>query len=263
MKTKFAWFKGFAAGIIIAALCFSGLAYAAGGLTAITAYLSDKLHVMYNGAAFNPVEASGAKIPAFLYNDRTYLPVRAVAELSGVYVDYDDDTEEVALKSENELLNRANLILHYLKYGDFAQLSGYVHKDKGVLFSPYSYVEDGAVKLAAGKIKELKPADSYTWGAFDGSGDPMELSVGDYAKKFIYSQDFIQAPRIGVNTVIQSGSMPSNLNEAFPGASFVEYNFPGLDEQYAGLDWASLRLVFEKSGGQWMLVGIVHDCWTI
>jgi len=29
----------------------------------------------------------------------------------------------------------------------------------------------------------------------------------------------------------------------------VEYHFPGIDPQYGGLDWRSLRLVFQQSGG--------------
>jgi len=43
----------------------------------------------------------------------------------------------------------------------------------------------------------------------------------------------------------------------------VEYHFPGIDPQYGGLDWRSLRLVFQQSGGEWYLVGIIHDQWTI
>jgi hypothetical protein len=29
------------------------------------------------------------------------------------------------------------------------------------------------------------------------------------------------------------------------------------------MNWASLRLVFERSGNKWYLVGISHDEWTI
>jgi hypothetical protein len=29
------------------------------------------------------------------------------------------------------------------------------------------------------------------------------------------------------------------------------------------MDWQSLRLVFEETAGNWYLVGIVHDQWTI
>ena len=164
---------------------------------------------------------------------------------------------------ENELPNRANLVLNCLKHRDFEQLALLTHKDKGVVFSPYAFVEKGAVKLTAARLKALKFADEFTWGVFDGSGEPMNLSVEDYFNRFVYDHDFAQAPLIGVDELIKTGNTISNLDEAFPGARFVEHNFPGFDPEFEGMDWASLRLVFEKVGEEWMLVGVVHDCWTI
>jgi hypothetical protein len=43
----------------------------------------------------------------------------------------------------------------------------------------------------------------------------------------------------------------------------VEYHFSGFVEDYGGMDWVSLRLVFIEEEGSWFLVGIVHDQWTI
>lgn len=57
--------------------------------------------------------------------------------------------------------------------------------------------------------------------------------------------------------------MIDNMSTAYPNGSFVEYHFTGFDSQYAGIDWASLTLVFEENGGDWYLVGIVHGQWTI
>ncbi|MCL2461458.1 MAG: copper amine oxidase N-terminal domain-containing protein [Defluviitaleaceae bacterium] len=262
MKLKAAWGKGFAAGFIIASVCSAGVAFAAGNISNVTAYLNDRLHMTYNGAAFNVTEADGSEDPPLIYHDRTYLPIRAIAEKSGVYVAWNDATSEVIMKSENELLDRANLALHYLKYQDFVQLAAII-SENGVTFSPYAYVESGAVKLTAAQVGALKPADGYLWGEYDGSGNPINLSVKDYFSRFVYDQDFIQAPRIGTDTLIQTGNTISNLDAAFPGARFVEYNFPGFDPDYGGADWTSLRLVFTMENGSWMLAGVVHDCWTI
>jgi len=263
MKFKASWFKGFLAGLIVVAMLSAGLAYAAGGMTAVTAYIDSALHMSFNGAAFEPVEADGSAVPVFLYNDRTYLPVRAVAEKAGVYVDYDDDTAEVILKSENSLLSRANLVLHNLKYQDFKQLAPLVHKDKGVTFSPYGFVTGDAINFTAAQLAAIKLTDEYLWGEYDGSGDPMELSVGDYFNDIVYKQDYINAEQIGVNTIVKSGNTLINLKEAFPKASFVEFHFSGFNPEFEGMDWTSLRLVFENAGGQWMLIGVVRDCWTI
>ena len=247
---------------IICLLCMTGAALAAGGVSNVTAYLSEKLHMTFNGAPFKPVEADGSELPALLYKDRTYLPVRAIAEKAGVYVDYDYDTAEVILRSENQLLNRANLVLHYLKYQDFGQLAQVISKDKGVVFSPYSYVESDAVKFSAEQISALGAADEFLWGAYDGSGEPIDMNVNDYFGRFVYDQDFINAPRIGKDTFIQTGNTVADLSTAFPDGHFVEFNFPGIDPQYEGFDWTSLRLVFEQTGDGWALVGVVHDCWT-
>ncbi|MCL2352052.1 MAG: copper amine oxidase N-terminal domain-containing protein [Firmicutes bacterium] len=255
--------KTFAAGVVLAVIFSGGAAFAAGGAAAVTAYINGSLRMTYNGAEFKPAEADGSGLPALIYNDRTYLPARALAEKAGVYVGYDSASSEVILKSENELLDRANLVLHYLKYRDFVQLSAVVSRGRGVTFSPYAFVEDGAVTLTADKVKALDTAGKYTWGAYDGSGNPIELCVGDYFDRFVYDRDFIQAPKIGTDTFIQTGNTISNLDEAFPDTRFVEYNFPGDNPDYGGADWASLRLVFEKTGGEWLIVGVVHDCWTI
>lgn len=40
-------------------------------------------------------------------------------------------------------------------------------------------------------------------------------------------------------------------------------SFSGLDEQMAGYDWCSLKLVFECYQGDWYLVGLVHSEWTV
>jgi len=263
MKTNRSWIKGFIAGFIAAVVFSTGIVYAGGGLTAVTAYFNSALRITYNGLAFNPQEADGSAIPAILYNNRTYLPVRAVAEQSGIFVDYDDRTSEVILRSENELLNRANLVLHYLKYRDFQQLSPFVHKNNGVTFSPYAYTEDDAINFTPAQMAALKADDRYMWGFFDGSGFDIDYTVEEYISRFVYDDDFIQAPTIGVNTLIQTGNTISNLEEAYPGARFVEYHIPGVNPDYGGMDWKSLRLVFLRTGGQWMLTGVVHDQWTI
>jgi len=39
--------------------------------------------------------------------------------------------------------------------------------------------------------------------------------------------------------------------------------FPSFNPDYAGMDWKSLRLVFEQYEGRWYLVGIINNQWTI
>ena len=180
-----------------------------------------------------------------------------------------EDTTSIPVLSElsnnwaPELLNRAYQILHYLNDRDYKQLGEQVHNVKGVIFSPYAFVYEDAVSFTAEGLKNVDPKEVFVWGLFDGIGDPMNLSVADYFDRFVFDHNFIQAPLIGIDNLVHTGNTIVNLEEAFPGARFVEFHFPGFNPDYGGIDWASLRLVFEQAGGQWMLIGVVHDCWTI
>jgi hypothetical protein len=88
-------------------------------------------------------------------------------------------------------------------------------------------------------------------------------TFADYYGEFVYDVDFENSHIIGNNTVIKSGNTINNILEAYPAGAFVEFHYKGFEPQYEGMDWKSLRLVFEQNGGVWYLVGITHDQWTI
>ncbi len=161
-------------------------------------------------------------------------------------------------------LTTAMTVIQLLKNQDMAGLQPYIHPVKGVRFSPYGYVDTANHLLftatQAGNL--MTDATVYTWGSFDGSGDPIQMDFPAYYSKFIYDEDFINPHIIGNNTLIGTGNTLHNIAAVYPGAVFVEFHFTGFDPQYGGMDWRSLRLVFENVGGNWMLVGIVHDSWT-
>ena len=152
-----------------------------------------------------------------------------------------------------------------LKNQDMAGLEAFVDPIKGLRFTPYSFIDTGADQVfTATQIPALlTDTGTYLWGAYDGSGDPIQLTPQNYFDKFVYDVDFANPNLIGNNVIIGTGNTTNNIVAAYPGASFVEFHFTGFDTQYSGMDWESLRLVFEKTGGIWYLVGIVHDQWTI
>jgi outer membrane murein-binding lipoprotein Lpp len=174
---------------------------------------------------------------------------------------------EVQLNTgSNSVLNQAFTVINILKNKDMNSLANYIHPDKGVRITPYSYIEiqTNLVFTAQDMVGLLENTQVYTWGEYDGSGDPINATFSDYYDEFIYDVDFVNANTIGNNTIIgTSGNMVNNLNQAYPNESFVEFHFAGFDAQYAGMDWKSLRLVFEDVDGTWYLVGIIHDQWTI
>ena len=151
------------------------------------------------------------------------------------------------------------------KNGDYETLSKMAHPAKGITFVPYSTVQ--ADKNLVFKADEIKGFGSDTkkriWGATHGSGEPINLTPLAYFEQYVYDQDFINAPVIGRNRVIGSSNSIENVSEAFPDGVFIEFHYPGFDARYGGLDWESLKLVFEKYESEYKLVAVIHSEWTI
>ncbi|MCJ0741522.1 hypothetical protein [Pedobacter montanisoli] len=155
-------------------------------------------------------------------------------------------------------------ILSYLKQQNYEAFSLSFHPQKGVLFSPYGFIDIKKSKrlLAKDFLESILKNWTLTWGVYDGSGEIMQLKVIPYLNKFVYNVAFEKAPQKAFNKIIKQGNTKSNLKELFPEAVFVEYHFDGFDKALNGMDWQSLRLVFEKFQDQYYLVAIVHDQWT-
>ncbi|NLA57429.1 MAG: hypothetical protein GX855_00760 [Firmicutes bacterium] len=161
---------------------------------------------------------------------------------------------------------RAMETLKIIKERDFAGLAERVHPS-GVRFSPYSYVdvsETGDLVFTPEQVAVFDEDNTkYTWGYYDGTGDPIELTPREYFDKFVYTADFINAENVSYNETLGVGNTLENQFEVYPNAIIVEYHFSGFDPQYGGLDWESLRLAFEELEGSWYLVGVIHNQWTI
>ena len=172
------------------------------------------------------------------------------------------DTEQY-LKSIID--KKAKEVLYAIKSKDMDKLSVEVHPTKGIRFSPYSYVNESSDLVFSSKeIKEIKSnATEYLWGNYDGSGEPIKATFSDYYERFIYDADFINAKEVGYNRSIGKGNTENNSFQFYKNSIIVEYHFPEIDPQYKGIDWRSLRLVFEKLNDAWYIVGIIHDQWTI
>ncbi len=162
-------------------------------------------------------------------------------------------------------VERARLVVQTLKQRDLQTLAELIHPQKGVRFSPYATVNEQQLVFTA---EEVAATDSdttiYTWGTYDGSGFPMELSFADYFNRFVYSHDFAQAARVGYNETVGKGTAVDNSRKFYgPNAIVVEYHFPGFQPKYEGMDWVSLAVVLEEVDQQWYVSGIIHDQWTI
>ena len=156
-------------------------------------------------------------------------------------------------------------INNLLKNQNMEYLSEYVHPEKGLLFSPYTYInQENCLVFNSSQLKELPfSKEKYTWGSFDGSGEPIIFDFQEYYDRFIYDHDYTDPQIIGNNFDVSFGNTINNIKEIFPESHFIEFHFKGFEQKYEGMDWRSLKIVLEKYDNSWYLVAIVHDEWTI
>ncbi len=156
-------------------------------------------------------------------------------------------------------------IMDLISQGDMLSLAQYVHPSKGLRFSPYFHVDlqTDQVFTAQETGTLMNNTQVYTWGAYDGSGEPISIDFSSYYSEFVYDKNFLEAEIIGNNYPIGKGNIIDNILDAYQDGYFVEYHFPSFDPQYEGMDWESLRLVFEEEAGYFYLTGIIHGQWTI
>jgi len=177
-------------------------------------------------------------------------------------------TEEGIIKPEfaqKIIEETSNKVINAISTKNFDTISEFVHPAKGVRFTPYTYVllEDDVVFNVEQIENFFNKQDVYLWGHYDGTGFEISLTPNEYYDEFIYTEDFINAEEIGYNEVLSSGNMLENQFEVYENAIVVEYYFSGFNPEYTGMDWRSLRLVFEEYEGDWKLVGVIHNQWTI
>jgi hypothetical protein len=151
-----------------------------------------------------------------------------------------------------------------LKERDGQALAALTHPSKGVRFSPYAYVQATNITLSAVQLRTaFTDPTKRTWGVTDGKGDPIILNFADYTGSYIYERDFAASSQTAFNKTIGSGNTIDNTASVYPDAILFEAYDPGPDPALKDLQWQSLRLLFERSGSGWYLVGVIHAAWTI
>ena len=196
-----------------------------------------------------PAVAAGTVSAALVQNSRVQaLPTSAPLDVA----------------DDQRLLERSEQALERLRDGDYSSLAALIHPIKGVTLTPFSTVApDCDRRLTRAQVVALaEDEESYVWGVMDGSGAPIRATGAEYFARFVYNEDYAQAPEVAVDTVLLSGNALENVADAYPEGRFVDYTFPGLDPELGGFDWCSLKLVFEPWENDWYLVGLVHGEWT-
>ncbi|MGP4973056.1 hypothetical protein ACTXIP_05305 [Psychrobacter alimentarius] len=173
-------------------------------------------------------------------------------------------TSVVSDMSQQTLRQQALRIQRALANKDFARITNDIHPTRGVRFSMYAYVrpevdkvfsrEQYAQYLQQSKIR-------FTWGEKDGTGDPLIMPLPTYLDTWVQGSTFNDAS-ISLNELKNNGNSINNLKEIYQNSDVVEFYHKGSDE-YAGMDWRVLRLVFDEYQGKRYLVAIISDQWTV
>jgi len=177
----------------------------------------------------------------------------------------DQASAKTVKQPEVILVSLSKDILKTLSVRDFKALAVYVHPELGVRFTTYTFVDiKKDRKLTADQLMNItQPKKKLLWGEYDGSGEPINMTISEYFSRFVYDADFLAKGQVTVNEITYSGNTANNVKEAYPGCEFTEFMIPEIDPQYEGADWRALRLVFKKENDKIYLVGIIHNEFTI
>ena len=177
------------------------------------------------------------------------------------------DSIQFVLRKDSILKKMTQNILTTLKNKNYSAFVNYIDPVEGIRFSPYAYIDTvNHIRFSRSAfIAQVNKADSdmKTWGEFDGTGDPIRMTLNNYMRRFVYDVDFVKPEKSSINEFIGSGNSLNNLLTVYRNSDFTESHFSGFDPKYGGMDWKTLRLVFKERNKRFYLVGIVHDEWTI
>ncbi|WP_078555058.1 FlxA-like family protein [Bacillus alkalicellulosilyticus] len=170
---------------------------------------------------------------------------------------------EESASLEEQLRGRGDDVVIALENQNFQSFANYVHPEKGVRFSPYAHVlPDEHLRFSAEEVMNFSnDQEEYEWGTQDGSGYPITMTPTQYYEEYIYIREFSrEASKIKINEIESRGNLIINIEETYPDAQFVSYYVTAGEEE---LNWANLILAFEELDGEWYLVGLAVDRWTI
>ena len=92
--------KSMALIVLVLILVTATLVSAASMTTPISAIMDSSAKMLWNGEAFAPADPNGTVLSPIIYNNRTYLPARALLEKAGYKVGFDVPTRTTVITSQ-------------------------------------------------------------------------------------------------------------------------------------------------------------------
>ncbi len=184
-----------------------------------------------------------------------------------------DDTPKVQLSTEEIIKNKSEEVLISIDENNIERFKTLIHPTKGVRFSKDGVVSlDKDKKFTAPEISNLIEANEVVlWGYADGSGFPINKTFTEYFSGYA-NFNYSKAPQVAYDEALRGGANTiNNIEEKYPNTHFMSYHFPYRSTYINDrgevviqpMSWTSLNLVFEEYQGEFYLVGIVNDNWTI
>ncbi len=177
-----------------------------------------------------------------------------------------NDRAQVHANENTELVAASKLVLSALKNKDYVALQKLV-SDNGLSMNLYpdelskdkGYIPKADIANIAGD------KNIYVFGYTDGKGDEIKLTRREYIEKWIYNNDYLNAPKMVVRGLVhEAGNVPNNIAAMTNGRNFVSFGF---DSTVAGnnnpMSWTAIYLIFNYQNDEYKLMGILKDNWTI
>ncbi len=127
---------------------------------AINIYAADQISIIINGKSFQAHDALGNEISPIIYNDRTYLPLRAIGEAFGKAVDWDGNTNTVFIGDKGDVVYPySDEVRVVIDGGIFVYTDENNIQVKPIIVNGTTYLPLRGAGLAFGKQIGWSPAD--------------------------------------------------------------------------------------------------------
>lgn len=124
------------------AFSFAAGVFAADGVKKITAYIRPDISIVLDGQKQNLKDDNGRKISPIVYNDTTYLPLRAISNAFGKTVDWSESSRTVTITTpqngepsqdnmKDNIIYDSNYKIKYLSLADMTKTEGHLTNNTG------------------------------------------------------------------------------------------------------------------------------------
>ena len=205
----------------VSILSFSLGAQASGTLEKIQANLNHGIKFVLNGETWSPKNGNGEAIKPISYNATTYVPLRAVAEVTGADVKWDAVSQSISISTGEQVIVRKPFSNETITHVKTSQNSGITENLDELLFGETQYTKafmvqgvNSAGQKIVFKVKDGTKKVGVTLGFKDTSVGNASYTIGTKESNFATGS-------------IVEGSVTSNTFDVPKGTTELILEFTG------------------------------------